>query len=63
MNTAPQKALRAMLKTRTQKQLADEADCSQGYISEVLAGKKPPSDRLCLYLGLRPKLVYERIER
>ncbi len=63
METAPQKALRAMLKTRTQKDIAAESGYAQGYISEVLNGKKSASEGLCLYLGLRPKVVYERIER
>ena len=37
----------------SQSRLADELGVSRGYISAVLIGKKPPSEKMAKWFGLR----------
>lgn len=42
---------------RTQSDLARDLGMTPQYVSEVLKGQKPPSDRILEYLGLKREIV------
>ena len=42
---------------RSQSDLARELGMTPQYVSEVLKGQKPPSDRILEYLGLKREIV------
>jgi hypothetical protein len=53
----PVQELRNRLGERPLRVLAREFDISAGYLSDILRGKKPPSERVLTCLGLRIEYV------
>ena len=45
----------------TQKDFAREADVPEQYLSDVLMGRRLPSDRLLKVIGFRRKVIYVRL--
>lgn len=54
----PIKLLRAHLRTKTQRALAEEIPCSAAYLCDVLNGRRDPGPRIMDYLGI--ELVYRK---
>jgi len=48
----PVNELKKLKKQMSQRQMAMEIGVSEPYLSMVMRGKKPPSPRVLLYLGL-----------
>ena len=52
---------RACREAGSQAEFADRAGLSQAYVSNVLNGRKPPSDALLAAIGWRRRVVLEPI--
>lgn len=48
--------------TGNQKQVADMVGISPSYLSDILKGKRSPSDKLLRVLGLHEVTLYRKIE-
>ena len=45
----------------SQKALAERAEISEPYLSDVLKGRRDPTDAVCRVVGLKRKVVYEEM--
>ncbi len=66
MKRYTEKQVIEMLRTkqagRTQKELAEEIECSEAYLSDILNGRRDPSERILKYLGLNELTEYVKQE-